>query len=105
MERSMLKIKRQDHVRYVDLRETSRIKDVVEKTKELKWSWAGHLARNEDARWSKLVIDWISEGFRRRGRPKTRWHDEIRLFAGENWFEVAQDRKIWKEIGLFFVQQ
>ena len=28
------------------------------------------MSRKEDARWSKLVIDWIPEGFRRRGRPK-----------------------------------
>ena len=59
------------------------IKDVVEEAKEPKWSWAGHLARNEDARWNQLVIDWIPKGYKRRGRPKTRWHYEIKLFAGE----------------------
>ena len=106
MERSMLKIRLQDRIRNEEIRKTTKIKDVVEKIKELKWSWAGHLARREDCRWSHLVINWIPEnGFRSRGRPRTRWHDEIKEFAGDDWSNQAQDREKWKKMGLSFVQQ
>ena len=44
-------------------------------------------------------------GFRNRGRPRTRWHDEIKRFAGDDWSIQAQDREKWKKMGLSFVQQ
>ena len=67
MERSMLRIRRIDHVRNVDIRRTTKIKDVLEKVKELKWSWAGHLARRGDLRWSHLVLNWKPGGQDGRG--------------------------------------
>jgi len=50
----------------------------------------------------KTALDWNSQGYRRRGRPKRTWRrtveDEIRG-AGRSWNEVkgiAGDRSAWK---------
>ena len=30
----------------------------MEKIKESKWRWAGHIARTDDNRWTKRLTDW-----------------------------------------------
>ncbi|CAD0197919.1 unnamed protein product [Chrysodeixis includens] len=46
----------------------------------------------------------VSSLKRRRGRPKKRWRDDFKVHR-EDWFEVAQDRKTWKDLGEAFAQQ
>ncbi|KAL4703103.1 hypothetical protein ACJJTC_018140 [Scirpophaga incertulas] len=35
---------------------------------------------------------------RKKGRPKTRWSDDIRLILGPYWTRVAEDRSQWREL-------
>ena len=66
-----------------------------------KWRWAGHAARFEDRRWTKLALDWIPDGRRRQGRPTKRWEDDLIDFVstrhvGMRWDTLAKDRTAWK---------
>ena len=60
------------------------------------------LLRTETGATEKTALDWNSQGYRRRGRPKRTWRrtieDEIRS-TRKSWNEVkglAGDRNAWK---------
>jgi len=66
---------------------------------ELDWT---HTLHKEVGTIEKTALDWNSQGYRRRGKPKRTWRrtieDEIRN-AGRSWNEVkgiAGDRNAWK---------
>ena len=72
----------------------------MERIASLKWSWAGHIARRTDERWTKKIMNWRP--------PKTRperWNNGIERIAGANWQQVATNRSEWKRIGEAYVQQ
>lgn len=78
MERSMLNINKMYKVRHTIIRSISKATDALNNAQKLKWKWAGHVARLQDERWTKRVTTWKGpKGKRCRGRPPTRWHDEI----------------------------
>ena len=56
-----------------------------------KWTWAGHVARRHDGRWSKKVLLWTPPGARRTGHPCCRWEDCL----PNNWLVEAQGREEW----------
>lgn len=103
MERKMMKIKKINHVRNAKMRNHSKIEDVIDRAKELKWNWAGHAQRLEDKRWAKVIERWKPVGTRKRGRPKMRWQDEIQQHAGILWRRKTIRREIWKKLGKSFV--
>ena len=70
---------------HIDQRKT-KIKDIIQVVKQLKWRWAGHVARMNDNRWTKRLTDWHPYNEKRsRKRPDTRQKDEIEKFAGVAW--------------------
>ncbi|CAK1595505.1 unnamed protein product [Parnassius mnemosyne] len=99
MERSMTGYKRQDKIRNIDLRNLTKLTDILERIDQQKWRWSGHMVRDKMGKWSRRVTEWYPrDSKRRRGRQHTRWEDEIRLTAGPNWRRVAQDRQQWKSL-------
>ena len=50
MERRMLHITIRDKIRNSEIRKQTQVKDIMQKIKEAKWRWAGHLMRREDSR-------------------------------------------------------
>ena len=69
MERKMFHLSIRDRVRHTEIRKSTKVKDIMNKIKELKWRWAGHIARTVDNRWIKRMNDWQPRsGKRRRGR-------------------------------------
>ena len=45
---------------------------------EMKWSWAGHINRLKDDRWTSRVTTWIPYDKKiRQGRPAKRWRDDL----------------------------
>ena len=106
MERKILGLTLRDRKRAVWIREQTGIADILVDIKRKKWSWAGHVMRRMDNRWTIRVTEWIPrEGKRSRGRQKTRWGDEVRKFAGASWNQLAQDRGNWRSQGEAFVLQ
>lgn len=106
MERAMVGTSRRDRKTNVWLRQQTGVEDIVCRMKKLKWQWAGHIARSTDNRWTKIVTEWIPlEGKRKKGRPATRWIDDIRKFQGVTWMRQANNRKEWCRLGEAFIQQ
>lgn len=71
-----------------------------------KWDYAGHLARIKDGRWNRRILQWRPwNGHRSRGRPITRWYDDIKKTAGLHWVRAAENRDGWQELREAYVQQ
>lgn len=105
MERSMLGITLRDRMSNEDLRRRTRVTDVIIRIAKLKWSWAGHVARLSDIRWTRRLLEWRPRLDKRsRGRPPTRWTDDIKRVT-TNWLETARSRDKWKKLGEAYVQQ
>ena len=59
MERAMIGITRRDRKTNVWVRQQTGTQDIIARIKQLKWQWAGHVARASDNRWTKIVTEWI----------------------------------------------
>ena len=106
MERSMLGIKRIDKIRNNDIRQRTKLIDSLQVAKRNKWRWAGHIARQQDNRWTKLTTEWQPLNYsRRQGRPRERWRNDLHNFFGNDWSTWAGDRRMWRAMGEVFVQQ
>lgn len=99
MERSMMNIKLSDKISNTKIRKKSNIKDIQTTSNELKWSWAGHVQRYQDNRWTIRVENWEPKGRRKPGRPKTRWSDEFHNKASLFWRKKCLNRDKWKLMG------
>lgn len=95
----MLNIKKMQKIRHTKIRETTKATDALTYAKKLKWKWAGHVARLKDERWTSRVTTWKGPiGKRPKGRPLTRWADELIKIAGTCWPQIAQDRDSWSSL-------
>lgn len=99
MERSIAKIKKTEKIRHSIIRQKTKVTDALTYALKLKWRWAGHVARMSDDRWTIRMTSWPGPtGFRKRGRPITRWTDDIIRVAGKNWMLEAIDRDHWSSL-------
>ena len=73
MERRMLNVKLKDRIRNTIIRQRTRGSDIVQYVTNMKWKWAGHIARMKDNIWTVRS----TEGVRSVERPKSRWRDDI----------------------------
>ena len=75
--------------------------------RQTKWRFAGATARQTDNRWSKVILGWKpdSELGRDRGRPVTRWSDDIEALAGGSWQKAAEDTNLWSSLERGFVER
>ena len=80
-----------------EIAETMGMLDWVTAYRQRKWRFAGNLARCLDNRWTVQAVEWRpNQGLGRSpGHPKTRWCDQIEMFAGGDWLELALDAKQW----------
>jgi len=99
MLRRMLQIKLKDHIPIQDVLQQANTKSVYTAVKSLKLGYAGHLAREPEPKWCSLLTFWVPhDRRRRRGRPYTRWTDEINKLAGYSWKNKARNRQEWKRV-------
>ena len=72
------------------------IEDWVKAYRRRKYRFAGKVARQTDGRWSQVIVHWTPNGGigRDRGRPHTRWSDDLTKFAGD-WAQAALDAPLW----------
>ena len=99
MERVMLGFTLRDKIRNSQLRDKTRITDVIERVASLKWRWIGHIARQDSERWTHKITFWRPRETRRSvGRPQKRWIDDVKEAAGRQWMRTARDRKAWKDM-------
>ena len=94
----MLGITLRDHKRNTWIRHQTGVNDIIDVIKKGIHGWAGHVARFNDNRWTKRVIESTPrEWTRRQGRPKTRWRDNLIRHLGHAWPRIARDRRLWKQ--------
>ena len=64
----------------------------------MKWSWAGHINRLKDGRWTSHATTWsLYDKKRRQGRPAKRWRDDLDKYWSDTiWQRTAQDRLNWR---------
>ncbi len=106
MLRSILGKKRRDRISNRKIREKTKSRDIGYIIKKLKWKYAGHIIRRKGNRWEKTVLNWVPyDQKRKKGRPKTRWVDEINKYAGVLWQRDAWFRECWKKVGEAYAQR
>ena len=97
MERIMIGVTLKDRKSTEWIRKQSGLTDIIRSIRESKHRWAGHVARRRDNRWTIRITEWIPHGNKRpRGRPRTRWCDDLIQYVGPTWSHIARDRKLWR---------
>ena len=103
-ERIMLNITWRDHKTTEWIRKQTKLRDILETISKAKWTWAGHLTRRTDNRWTTKLTFWQPRGHtRNKGRPKFRWRDDLDKFC-KHWHRDASDRLRWRQMGKAYVQ-
>ena len=98
-ERIMLNITWRDHKTAEWIREQTKLRDILETISKAKWTWAGHLTRRTDNRWTTKLTFWQPRGHtRNKGRRKFRWRDDLDKFR-KHWHRDASDRLRWRQMG------
>ncbi len=86
----------------VELREETGMQmSLTERMVGSRLQWAGHVERMADDRVPKRAVELREDGRRRRGRPRLRWEDCVKIDvrkAGEeeDWKKKTRDRGGWK---------
>jgi len=62
-----------DTITNEELWRISNQKSIENQMKRRKWNWIGHTLRKETGALEKTALDWNSQRYRRRGRPKRTW--------------------------------
>ena len=106
MERSMLTSHTWKEKTNTWVRKKTKVTDVIEQDRRRKWTWAGHVSRTRDNRWTLHITTWKAfERKRHRGRPARRRRDELDdYWKGIIWQRIAQDRQRWKQHAEVFAQ-
>lgn len=75
---------------------------IVRKLRTKRLQWAGHVQRMGEGAPAKKVFSTNPNGYRRQGRPRTRWIDIIskdaRAIGVPNWRTTANNRSVWKSV-------
>lgn len=102
----MLGISLRGHITKEEIRRRTKVINIVERTARLKWQRAGHIDRKKKNKWIKTLTHWRSRAFRRIVcRPQLRWRDDSQRHLGNNWIQIPQESKTWKEKEEVFFQE
>jgi hypothetical protein len=76
--------------------------NIVRFIKSQRLAWYGHVNRMEDNKNVKVIMRWNPFDRRSRGRPKTRWKNDVeadlRAMKIMNWRTRIEDKLAWKKI-------
>ena len=106
MERRMLNITYKDRNTNFWVSERAAVIYIINTVRKMKWSWAGHVNRRKDDRWTSRVTTWRPyDRKRRQGRPAKRWRDDLDKYWSETiWQRIAQGRVILRRHAEAFAQ-
>ena len=104
--RSMLNITYNDRNANIWVRERTNVIDIINTVGKMKWSWAGHINRLKDVRWTSHVTTWRPyDKKRRQGRPAKRWREDLDKYWSDTiWQRTAHDRLNWRGHAEAFVK-
>ena len=100
--RKLLRISYRDHVTNESVREmvvayVGPQEPLLATVKRRKLTWFGHVTRHDSL--SKTILQGTVEGWRRRGRQKKSWIDNIKEWTGMTMHELVRsafDRSAWR---------
>ena len=106
MERSMLNITYKDRRTNIWVRKRTKLIDIIYTVRIMKWSWAWHINRLKDDRWTSRVTAWRPHDKKRRQwRPAKRRRDDLDKYWSDTiWQRTAQDRVILRRHAEAFAQ-
>ena len=86
--------------------ERTKVIDVISNVSKMIWSWAGHINRLKDDRWTSRVTTWRQYDKKiRQGRPAKRWRDDLDKYWSDTiWQKIAQYRLTWRPHAEAFAQ-
>ena len=106
MERRICGVTLRDKISNEALRQRTGVRDVIDEMYAAKRRWAGHVARQQDNRWTSRLTDWLPRDYKRPlGRPRTRWDEPMVKLFGQRWKRKAQERIIWRSVDLRSVRR
>ena len=90
-----------DNIRNEYIRGTAQVGRFVEKTREVRLRWCGHVLRKDDGYIRRRVLRMELPGKRKRGRPKRRCMDVVKEDMAEDpevevTEEDTEDRNNWR---------
>ena len=92
MERAIIGISKRDHRTNEWVRQQTGVQDIIVRIKQLKWQWAGHVARLSDNLWARIVTEWLPlSQKRKKARPRIRREDDIKKHIGAT--RMREDRE------------
>jgi hypothetical protein len=77
-----------------DIREQLKVGDIKYDIERNRLRWYGHVMRMADERIPKRTLEMKLRGRRPRGKPRTRWMDQVMRDVekrGKKWTQVKQD--------------
>ena len=77
--------------------------DIVQRIKQQRLLWLGHVVRMSENAPARKVFEGTLEGNRRRGAARLRWRDQVladlsALGAPADWRRSAQNISAWRQI-------
>ena len=84
----MLNVKQKDRIRITNIRQRTRVTDIVQYVTNTKWKWAGRISRMKDNRWTIRSTERQVKGVRPVRRPNCRWRDDIVGQQGTEWTRI-----------------
>ena len=89
-----------DRIPNTAIRRSLGVAQITEKLREGRLRWYGHVQRRPPSAPVRRVDAIVIEGKRRRGRPKRKWEDSVRLDLEELGLsgDMTSDRKAWRSL-------
>ena len=84
-----------EHIKeMMEVKEDPDIIDIIERKR---LQWYGHVKRMQEERLPKLIMEWIPEERRKRGRPRKTWMEGVQAAMEKRHLEMDQwlNRKEW----------
>jgi hypothetical protein len=71
--------------------------DIIDFIERKRFQWYGHVKGMQEERLLKLIMEWIPEERRKRGRPSKTWMEGVRAAMKTRYLEADQwlNRKEW----------
>ena len=99
MLRWILGTSKRDKIRNEKIRRRCGVTDIVDKMREARLRWFGHMLRREGDEPVKMALEMKVEGHRGRGRSRQRWMDCVRTDMELKGLkeEDAENRNLWTQ--------
>ncbi|KAL6730100.1 hypothetical protein Aduo_001096 [Ancylostoma duodenale] len=91
LERAMLGVRLVDRVSAKIIRSRTGLKNWIHNALRRKWKYAKKLSLCHEEMWAYMTTSWVPMSKRSKGRPKTRWLDDIAKFRQRNPKELGVD--------------